>query len=350
SHLGFTPTAAGVLFGRRGPGAEEPAGRGWTPTTAHLGVRFADRFDGPGLKVRDVLPGGPADRVASKLRPNEVVTKIDGRPVTPKTDLTTVLNGPAARDVAVEVKGEGDATRTVVIRPIAPAAARTLLYDAWLRDNRAAVDKLSGGTLGYLHISAMSAPSFYKFEEALYDAGAGKDGLVIDVRENGGGSTADWLLTALTQPKHAIAVPRGGGPGYPQDRTVFATWTKPIVVLCNQNSFSNAEIFSHAVKTLKRGKLVGVPTAGGVVSTGATTVMDVGVLRLPFRGWYLVNDGEDMELHGAVPDVVVWPEPGDHAAGKDRQLEAAVKVLAADVDAEKKKPQPALKKATERGK
>ena len=114
----------------------------------------------------------------------------------------------------------------------------------------------------------MDMPSFRKFEEELYAAGAGKDGLVIDVRENGGGSTADHLLTALTQPRHAITVPRGGGPGYPHDRTVYATWDKPIVVLCNQNSFSNAEIFSHAIKTLKRGKLVGVPTAGGVISTG----------------------------------------------------------------------------------
>ena len=70
----------------------------------------------------------------------------------------------------------------------------------------------------------MDMTNFYKFEEQLYAAGAGKDGLVIDVRENGGGSTADHLLTALTQPVHAVAVPRGGGPGYPNDRKVYATW------------------------------------------------------------------------------------------------------------------------------
>src|SRR5438067_5751589 len=159
------------------------------------------------------------------------------------------------------------------------------------------VDRLSKGTLGYLHIAAMDMTSFYKFEEQLYAAGAGKDGLVIDVRENGGGSTTDHLLTALTQPVHAITVPRGGGQGYPQDRTVYATWNKPIVVLCNQNSFSNAEIFSHAIKTLKRGRLVGVPTAGGVVSTGGTAIMDIGYLRMPFRGWYVLGSGEDMELN-----------------------------------------------------
>src|SRR5688572_4750383 len=190
----------------------------------------------------------------------------------------------------------------------------------------------------------MDMTSFRKFEEELYDAGAGKEGLVIDVRENGGGSTADLLLTALTQPRHAIAVPRGGGPGYPQDRTVYATWNKPIVVMCNQNSFSNAEIFSHAVKNLKRGRLVGVPTAGGVISTGGTAIMDVGFLRMPFRGWYTINDGEDMERHGAAPDVIVWPQPGDMAKGKDAQIEKAVEVLQADVKAWKERPQPKLMK------
>ena len=119
-------------------------------------------------------------------------------------------------------------------------------------------------------------------------------------------------------------MPRGGGTGYPGDRIVYATWNKPIVVLCNQNSFSNAEIFSHAIKVLKRGALVGVPTAGGVISTGAAPVMDVGQVRLPFRGWFNPLTGEDMELNGAVPDIVLWPEPADTATGKDRQLEAAV--------------------------
>ena len=196
----------------------------------------------------------------------------------------------------------------------------------------------------------MNFPSFYKFEEDLYAAGAGKDGLIIDVRENGGGSTADHLLTALTQPHHAITIPRGGGQGYPQDRRVYATWTKPIVVLCNQNSFSNAEIFAHAIKTLKRGPLVGVPTAGGVISTGATTIMDVGTLRLPNRGWFLPETGEDMELNGAKPEPanIVWPDPADFARGVDAQLARAVNVLETDVKTEAARPKPVLRKASDR--
>jgi len=345
SHLGFS---VGSALRRPDPTAtpEPPAGR-WTETTGHLGVRFDPAFAGPGLKIRDVLPGGPADLKRSRLRAGDVITHINGQPVNPGTDLARLLTGPPNREISLRVAMPDDKERSVSIRPITFPAARQLLYKQWVENNRKAVDKLSNGRLGYLHIDAMAMPSFYRFEAELYSVGAGKDGLVIDVRENGGGSTADHLLTALCQPVHAITVPRGGGPGYPQDRKVYASWNKPVVVLCNQNSFSNAEIFSHAIKTLKRGQLVGVPTAGGVISTGGTGIMDAGFLRLPFRGWYLLNDGKDMELNGAVPDHVIWPEPGEIPAGKDRQLEKAVEVLQADVKSWQARPQPKLTKASE---
>lgn len=349
SHLGFIAGASGLpTRGPAGAPDEPSAADRWNTSTMHLGARFDRSFAGPGWKVRDVLPEGPASQKRSKLNPGDIVTSIDGKAVDATTDPTTVLNVGPGHEFRLKVRDAAGMERDVVLRPTTFAAARQLLYTKWIQDNRAAIDKLSDNKLGYLHIAAMDMSSFYKFEEALYDAGAGKDGLVIDVRENGGGSTADHLLTALTQPQHAIAVPRGGGQGYPHDRTVYATWLKPIVVLCNQNSFSNAEIFSHAVKTLKRGHVVGVPTAGGVISTGGTTIMDVGFLRMPFRGWYLVDSGEDMELHGAVPHHVVWPQPGDMATGKDAQIEKAVAVLLDDVKAWKARPQPKLQKASER--
>lgn len=310
SHLGFTYGSTT----RRSPAPEEPSDtRHWSPTTAHLGVRFVDGYAGPGLKIRDVLPDGPAEHARSLLKAGEIVLAIDGTPVDPAMDLAKVLNGPLNRDIVLKVRDAAGKEREVSLRPISYLATRSMLYRKWLDDNRSAVDKLSKGKLGYLHISQMDMVSFHKFEEELYNAGSGKDGLVIDVRENGGGSTADLLMTALMQPRHAVAIPRGGVPGYPQDRTIFATWDKPVVVLCNQNSFSNAEIFSHAIKTVGRGKLVGVPTAGGVISTGGTTIMDVGFLRLPTRGWFLKDTGEDMELNGAIPDVIIWPEPGEMA-------------------------------------
>lgn len=337
SHLGFNAAWEGYR-----------SALGFTDVTAHLGLRFDPTFSGPGWKVRDVIVDGPADEPATRIRAGEVVLAIDGRAVDPSQDAASVLNGDLDRDVALLVKSETNEERTVRLRPTSFGAARERLYDMWLERNRKAVDAGSAGRFGYLHIRGMSWPSFLEFEQQLYRVGYRKDGLVIDVRGNGGGSTADHLLTALTQPRHAITVPRGGGPGYPQDRQVYASWWKPIVVLCDQDSFSNAEIFAHAIKTLGRGKLIGVATAGGVISTGAASVLDLGTLRQPFRGWFGVLDGKDQELNGAVPDFVVWPEPGDFARGLDRQLDQAIAVLKAEVDQAAARGWPPLKKASER--
>ena len=328
SHLGFTPQ-----FTPRTPS------EGWRDETAHLGVRFVDSHKGPGLLIRDILPGSPADREKSKLQSGDTILAIDGHPVDPSIDLTTILNGQMDRDIAVRISRKIDVEgkpiepkeMEFVVRPISYGQARSLLYDLWLKSNRVAVDKASKGKLGYLHIRAMDMGSFYEFERQLYNVGYGREGIVIDVRDNGGGSTTDLLLTALTQPKHAITVPRGGSQGYPHDRIVYASWSKPIIVLCNQNSYSNAEIFSHAIKTLKRGKVVGVQTAGGVVSTGSAPVNDVGRLRTPFRGWFLPVSGQDMEMNGCVPDAVVWPMPSELPEGIDRQLDKAVELLMQEV-------------------
>lgn len=337
SHLGFTPARI-----------ENESSAAWRETTAHLGVRFEYEYKGPGLKIRDVLPDGPASRVKSKLEAGEIILSIDGQTIDPAQDLSPILNGLLARDIKLRVRNAEKAERDVTLRPISYATARLLLYEKWIDDNQQAVDTASAGKLGYLHISGMNMTSFYRFEQELYSVGAGKEGIIIDVRENGGGSTTDHLLTILTQPKHAVTVPRGGEAGYPHDRSVYATWRKPVVVLCNQNSFSNAEIFSHAIKTLKRGKLVGVPTAGGVISTGSLRIMEMGTLRMPFRGWFVLGTGEDMELNGAVPHHTIWPQPGELPQGIDKQLNKAIQVLELEVKRWQQRPQPVLRKNSAR--
>ena len=85
-----------------------------------------------------------------------------------------------------------------------------------------------------------------------------------------------------------------------------------------------------------------------MVSTGSTPIMDVGVLRLPFRGWFVVGDGLDMEKNGAAPHHVVWPQPGHLPQGRDAQLAKAIEVLQADVGAWRQRPQPKLQFSTER--
>jgi tricorn protease len=97
-------------------------------------------------------------------------------------------------------------------------------------------------------------------------------------------------------------------------------------MLCNEKSFSNAEIISHAFKTLKRGRLVGQVTYGGVISTGGWSLIDGTFVRLPFRGWYVL-DGTDMENHGAVPDEIVPQTPEAESRDEDQQLRAATEDL-----------------------
>jgi tricorn protease len=355
SHLGFSVMlGGGGGRGRRGggPGAPlpTPAEPTWRTVTGHLGARFDSSFEGPGWRIRDVVKGTPAALEKSRLHAGEIVLEIDGVKVGPQTDPAEVLTGDPEREVLLKVKNLRGEEREVAIQTTSNAAVRGRLYEQWIETNRALVERLSGGRIGYLHIRGMDWPSFQRFEAELYAVSYGKDGLLIDVRENGGGSTADHLLTALTQPEHAYTRPRGGtGRGYPQDRRVYATWSKPIAVLCNQNSFSNAEIFPHAIKTLGRGQIIGVPTAGGVVSTGSASLYGgAGMVRMPFRGWFLLKDGEDMELNGCVPDHIVWPQPTEWPRGIDKQVEKAVEVLRAECDAWKARSLPKLRKATER--
>ena len=296
----------------------------------HLGVRFDKAHSGKGYKVAYVLPEGPSTEPYSQLNEGDIITHIAGREIDSDTPTAVSLMLPLGKEVELQVTDEAGEERTVKLMPISYSNARRLGQQAAIAGNEQAVEKLSKGTLGYIHIQSMMWDEFEKFERHIYEKGYGKQGLVIDVRDNGGGFTTDHLLTVLDHKRHAFTIPRNGGPGYPQDRVVYATWDKPIIVLCNQNSFSNAEIFTHAIKTLKRGKVVGVATAGGVISTGSKSIPNAGTIRFPFRGWFDL-EGKDMEMNGAQPDIVLWPTPAEMARGEDKQLERAVQQLLKDV-------------------
>lgn len=316
----------GIRGGRDTSGEQVPFG--------YLGVDATPSPDG--WTVSRVLAQGPASRASSLLSPGETILAINGRPVAaeggPTADLPVLLAGTAGRETLLKVRGVDGAERLVLIVPVGSGADTGLRYDDEVARRAGIVERLSGGKLGYLHIRSMDLPSVRDYERDLYAAAHGKDGLIIDVRDNGGGWTADILLASLTAPRHAYTVPRGADgatmprDAYPRDRRLIYHYNRPISVLINQNSYSNAEIFPHAIKTIGRGKLVGVQTFGAVISTGSASLIDGTTVRTPFRGWHLL-DGTDMENNGARPDLEVGMPPQAEARGDDPQIEAAVKEL-----------------------
>ncbi len=334
SHLGFTDSE-----GSRKEWDKYVSFQSWQTVTAHLGLIFDPAHTGSGWKILSVVPEGPADQAALKLGPGDLVTAVDGRAVTSATDPTSVLNGPENRKVLLTVQSGTSEPRTLTIPSASFGAIREKLKTAGFEATRKQVREAGNGLLGYLNIQRMNWDDYYRFEQEVFAEGFDKDGLIIDVRDNTGGFVADRILSVLCGSVHSIAVARDAAPAYLSGYWGHPVWDKPIVVLCNQNTVSNGEIFTHAIKTLKRGKIVGVQTSGGVIATTDIALLDLGTLRLPLRGWFL-PDGADMELHGTQPDEVVWNEPADLANGVDRQLDAAIGVLKKEVEDGKKKQHP----------
>ncbi len=320
SHLGIS----GPL-----PTAQEP--------TADLGLIFDEAYRGPGLKVADVLKRGPADRRGLGIKPGDVVVAIDRTELTPKVNVSQLLNNKATEGVLLDVAtdpADKKTRRRVEVFPVARDKAGDLMYDRWVAANAAAVTKQSGGKIGYIHIPGMDEPGLEKFMRALYSDNFDKEAIVIDVRYNGGGFTHDQVLNYISGKEHTFFKQRDGGEGLVL-RNYDRKFTRPVTVMTNNRSYSDAEIFPHAFRTLGLGKVVGQATGGFVIGTTSTKLIDGSTLRLPRTGVYTVQ-GVNMEKQGVIPDVAVETDPTDYAKGIDTQLARAVAVVSDDVVAWKR--------------
>ena len=326
SHMGYRPAGA------RGSARDTEDTTGW------IGVTYDPKVGGPGLLVAEVLPDSPAWRTDVRIEQGERLVAVNGKDVTATTNIFGLFVDTADQRTQLRVLGVDGVARTVVVKPIGAMQQRQLRYEEWVRERRRLTEEWSGGRLGYVHIQGMNTPSFEEFERMLYAAANGKEGLLIDVRFNGGGTTTDYVMAVLMVQRHAYTVPRGADPSiraYPQSRLPLAAWTRPAAVLCNEQSKSNAEIFSYAFKSLERGPVVGWPTFGAVISTGGTRTLDGATVRLPGRGWFVAPTGVNMENNGAVPDVLVpQPPTEDQSATEDTQLRRAVEVLLANLSSD----------------
>jgi len=300
--------------------------------TANLGLLFDDAHRGPGLKIAEVLKRGPADKRNIGLKTGDVVLSIDRAVVTDKSNLSVLLNGKVGETILLEVTSnpaDPKATRRIELQGADREQVANLMYQRWVDRNAEAVAKQSNGKLGYIHIPSMDERGLEQFVRSLYSDNFDKDAIVIDVRFNGGGFTHDQVLNYLGAKEHTFFRQRDGGEGLVM-RSYDRKWTKPSVVLINNRSYSDAEIFPSAFRTLGLGKIVGQPTGGLVIGTGSTRLIDGSTFRLPRTGVFTVK-GVNMEKEGVIPDVLVEASPEDMAKGVDMQLSKSVEVLQQDV-------------------
>jgi len=306
--------------------------------TGLLGIEVIPNANG--VSVTKVVPNTPADRTESMLAVGDIITAVNGNQIG-QGNIYSMLNGQINERTLLDVTDATGASREVIIRPT--SSIRSDLYNEWVKERKRLTEKYSNGKLGYIHIQGMNWPSFERFERELTASGLGKEGLVIDVRFNGGGWTTDMLMTVLNVRQHSFTIPRGAAKSlegeknkfretYPfGERLPFSSWTRPSIALCNENSYSNAEIFSHAYQALDLGTLVGRPTFGAVISTGGAGLLNGSFVRMPFRAWYVKSTNKNMEHGPAVPDIEVFNPPDSKAKGEDPQLQKAVEQLLKEI-------------------
>jgi C-terminal processing protease CtpA/Prc len=219
----------------------------------------------------------------------------------------------------------GAEERTVAVKPVSKSEENTLAYEDWVAERRHLVDSLSNGRLGYLHIRAMNQPALDRFQRELISQTAEREGLVVDVRYNGGGWIAVHLLGMLERRPFVMRNFRGGDM-VSENKTRAYGVEKPMTLLINHYSASNSEIFAEGWRRLGLGKIVGYPTAAAVIGTAAYELIDGTICRRPSWGAWTV-DMENLEGNGRRPDIQLFNTLTDWNAGRDLQLERAVQEM-----------------------
>ncbi|HEY7334648.1 MAG TPA: S41 family peptidase [Bryobacteraceae bacterium] len=312
SHTGIT--GGGSLPGQQPPERVQ---------TRYPGFDIAPDSSGY-FKVSYIYRKGPADHDYIKLHVGDYILSINGKPLKSGDNYWEYFNELPGRkfEFTVNSKPELDGAWNLSLDPIAQAQQDSLEYDRWVDQRKTMVDKLSGGQIGYLHIKEMNAAALRKFERDLLE-NQDKKALIIDERFNGGGGIDQELLAILNQRKKyqitrgrdSVDVPRPSEAYFGQ-----------MVVLQNERSASDAEMFPEGFRALGLGKVIGVPTYGAVIGTGSYRLLDGSQLRTPEFGVYS-QDGRDLENYGVPPDVYADNTPSDFLTGHDRQIEKAVEVL-----------------------
>lgn len=294
--------------------------------TASLGMLYNVKAGGDGLKVEEILTGGPMDNSKTKVKAGDVLEKIDGRQITGDFDWAQLLNHSAGVFTRLTfMDASSKKTWDEVIKPISAGAEQDLMYDRWVHTMQKMTDSLSDGQVGYVHVKAMDDPSFRTVINKVLGKNFSKKALIVDTRFNGGGWLHDYLVTFLSGKLYMQFAPQGqivpGGESTDK-------WTKPSCVVMSECNYSDAFMFPYIYKELGIGKLIGMPVPGTGTAVWWEWQIDPTMLfGIPMIATKGVNEDHFTENHQLEPDIKVENPYNKILNGQDPQIEAAVKEM-----------------------
>ncbi|MBN2227457.1 MAG: PD40 domain-containing protein [candidate division Zixibacteria bacterium] len=294
--------------------------------TGKLGIELNyHELDRRGVyEIVEVYADSPADRAG--IKPGQYIKTIDGVTLSRNVNINSLLAGTIDHRLSVGIAEQvNGAPNEVFVKPISWSGALDLWYKDWVRERRRLVDSLSNGRLAYIHVPAMSQDKLQTFIEELVAVAEDKEGLILDVRDNGGGNIAVHLLGMLERVPYVLRNFRGF-PVTSENKMRSKALEKPMTLLINEYAASNSEILAEGFRQLGLGKIIGTPTAGGVIGTASYALIDGTNIRRPSWGAYTL-DMEDTDLYPRRPDIYVDNTLDDFINGRDPQLVRAVKEL-----------------------
>jgi tricorn protease len=278
----------------------------------------------------------PLAKIGVDIAEGEVITQIDGADTLSEPDIGVLLRDKGGKQVLLGVVNPAGAKRSVIVKPITMAQESGLRYSEWEYTRRLKVDELGQGRIGYLHLRAMGPNDISQWVRDYYPV-FDRQGLIIDVRHNGGGNIDSWILGKLLRKAWFYWQPRVGNPYW----NMQYAFRGHLVVLVDENTGSDGEAFAEGFRRLGLGKVIGTRTWGGEIWLSSSNVLaDRGIATASEIGVYSSEGQWLIEGHGVDPDIVVDNMPHGTFNGRDAQLEAAIKHLE---DLIKKDPRPVPK-------
>lgn len=288
------------------------------------GFRVAGRYD-----ADPDLPEEQSPLAKAGVAVGEVVVSVNGLSALSVDDLGELLRNQAGKQVLLGIDGSGE-RREAIIEPIGAWAERDLRYDLWEYERRLRVDELSRDSIGYVHLRAMVRNDWTSFARHYFPVFE-RPGLIIDARNNNGGNIDSWILGFLLRKPWMWWTQRSGEPYH----NMQYAYGGHLVVLCNEQTWSDGEAFCEGFKRLGLGPVIGTRTGGGEIwLTSSNVLVDRGIATAAEFGVFGPEGEWLIEGHGVEPDVEVDNLPHATFSGGDAQLEAAIDWLLQKIENE----------------